>query len=169
MSPASPRSLLGGDLSVVKRAYVPHTCLLGSAFASTAAPRAHNVVPGPRRVPNNNRKGTCQLPDPVEHLTRSVLGVARAAGAPHGGGLKLPLFQRGGGGRVAPAAQAANEWRKPREGGRERRRERRCGGALTTVERHMRVIVYVYTRVTLPSTPAECRRQFCMIRSTVKL
>lgn len=76
--------------------------------------------PGPRRVPNNNRKRTCQLPDPVEHLTRSVFGVARAAGAPHGGGLKLPLFQRGGGGRVAPAAQTANEWRKPSEGGSER-------------------------------------------------
>lgn len=51
VSPASPRSLLGGDLSVVKRAYVPHTCLLGSAFASTAAPRAHNVVLGAKKSP----------------------------------------------------------------------------------------------------------------------
>lgn len=109
------------------------------------------TTPFPWRVPNDKRKGTCQLPVPVEHLTRSVLGVARAAGAPHGGGLTLPLFQRGGGGRVAPAAQAANEWRKPREGGR-----LGVGGAHHGRKAHGCYCLCVHTRDTAPR-PSPCR------------
>lgn len=58
--------------------------------------------------------------------------------------LKFPLLRRVGAARVAPAARAANEWRK--EGGSEGRK--RGGRRL----RHMRVIVYVYTRDVLGKT-----------------
>lgn len=62
--------------------------------------------------------------------------------------VKFPLLRRVGAARVVPATRAANEWRK--EGRKEGESEvgKRGGRRL----RHMRVIVYVYTRDVLGKT-----------------